>query len=86
VQVEVPFRYRWSSQLMVEIGGRYSERAPNLFADDFAWRYRELWAFVTLTGTSHRTRDQPAPTARPTGSPTPGTPPPARTTSTTSRS
>lgn len=86
VEVEVPFRYRWSSQLVVEMGGRYSERAPNLFADEFAWHYRELWAFVTLTGTSHRTRVKPVPTARPTSSPKPGTPPPAPTTSTTSRS
>ena len=86
VQVEVPFRYRWSSQLVVEMGGRYSERAPNLFADEFAWRSRELWAFVTLTGTTHRTRIRPGPTARPTGSPTPGTPPPDPTTSTNSRS
>ena len=86
VQVEVPFRYRWSSQLVVEMGGRYSERAPNLFADKFAWRSRELWAFVTLTGTTHRTRTRPGPTARPIGSPTPGTPPPAPTTSTNSQS
>jgi hypothetical protein len=75
VQVDVPFRYRWSSQLAVEVGGRYSERAPSLFADEFAWHYRELWAFVTLTGTTHRTRSRPGPTARPTSSPIPGTPP-----------
>jgi hypothetical protein len=83
-QVDLPFRYRWSSQLVVETGVRYSERAPNLFADRFAWHYRELWAFVTLSGTTHRTRTRAAPTARPAGSPIPGTPPPASATSTTS--
>ena len=86
VQVDVPLRYRWSSQLVVEMGVRYSERAPNLFADQFAWHYRGLWAFVTLTGTTHRTRTRPGPTARPASSATPGTPPPATIDSTNSRS
>ena len=54
VLVEVPFRYRWSTQLDVEFGARYAERAPNLAAADFGWHYRELWAFVTLLTTTSR--------------------------------
>lgn len=68
VQVDVPFSYRHSSQLAVEFGLRYSERAPNIFADEFAWHYRELWAFVTLNGSTHRTRTAPA-VVRPRASP-----------------
>jgi hypothetical protein len=54
VLVEVPFRYRWSTQLDVEFGARYAERAPNLAAADFGWHNRELWAFVTLLTTTSR--------------------------------
>jgi hypothetical protein len=60
-QVEVPFRYRWSSQLALEFGARFAERGPHLLVDDFAWHYRELWAFVTLSSTTHRTRTTPPP-------------------------
>jgi hypothetical protein len=54
VLVEVPIRYRWSTQLDVEFGARYVERAPNLAAADFAWHNRELWAFLTLLTTTSR--------------------------------
>jgi hypothetical protein len=54
VLVEVPFRYRWSTQLDVEFGARYAERGPHLAAADFGWHNRELWAFVTLLTTTSR--------------------------------
>lgn len=54
VLVEVPIRYRWSTQLDIEFGARYAERAPNLAAANFGWHNRELWAFVTLLTTTSR--------------------------------
>jgi hypothetical protein len=54
VQVDVPLRYRWSPQTVLEFGGRWAERGPNLRSHDFAWRNREVWAFFTVTGTTYR--------------------------------
>ena len=54
VQVDVPFRHRWSSQLALDFGARYAERAPNLWASSFGWHSRELWLFATLTTTTRR--------------------------------
>ena len=48
VSAEIPVRHRWSNLLLVEFGGRFAERAPRLSAPRFAWRERELWAFLTL--------------------------------------
>jgi hypothetical protein len=59
VQVETPVRYRWSSQLDVEFGARYGERAPSLRAPGFTWRSREAWAFLTLLTTTRQTSTRP---------------------------
>jgi hypothetical protein len=52
VSFEIPVRYRMTNQLTAEFGARYAERAPHLAAANFAWHYRELWAFLTLSGTT----------------------------------
>ena len=52
VSAEIPIRYRWTSQLVAEFGGRYAERAPHLSAPDFSWHNRELWLFFTLLTTT----------------------------------
>jgi hypothetical protein len=49
VTAEIPVRYRASRHLIVEFGGRYTERAPYLGAPGFAWHYRELWLYLSLT-------------------------------------
>ena len=50
--LDIPVRYRWTSQLFAEFGARYSERAPHLGSADFAWRNREVWLFLTLFTTA----------------------------------
>jgi hypothetical protein len=52
VSAEIPVRYRSSRRLIVEFGGRYTERAPHLGAPGFAWHNRELWLFLNLTASS----------------------------------
>jgi hypothetical protein len=51
ISAEVPVHYRWPNRLLVELGARFSERAPNLRSRDFAWRSneRELWLFLSLS-------------------------------------
>jgi hypothetical protein len=49
VTAEIPIHYRTSRHLIVEFGGRYTERAPYLGAPGFAWHYRELWLYLNLT-------------------------------------
>ena len=49
VSADIPIRYRTSRHLIVEFGGRFSERAPNLGAPGFAWDNRELWLYLNLT-------------------------------------
>jgi hypothetical protein len=49
VTAEIPVRYRSSRHLIVELGGRYTERAPYLGAPGFAWHYRELWLYLSMT-------------------------------------
>jgi hypothetical protein len=60
VQVDLPCRYRWSSQLAIDFGARYAERAPNLWASDFTWHYREVWLFAIFTATTHRVALRPS--------------------------
>jgi hypothetical protein len=48
LSVEVPVSYRWPHQMGIDFGGRYGERAPHFSDPNFAWRERELWAYVTL--------------------------------------
>ncbi len=52
VSAEIPVRYRTSRHLVVELGGRYTERAPHLGAPGFAWHNRELWLYLNLTASS----------------------------------
>jgi hypothetical protein len=52
VSAEIPVRYRSTRHLIVEFGGRYTERAPHLGTPGFAWHNRELWLFLNLTATS----------------------------------
>jgi hypothetical protein len=41
-------RYVWPRAASVELGGRFSERAPSLASSEFAWHGRELWAFLSV--------------------------------------
>ncbi len=52
VSAEIPIHYRTSRHLIVEFGGRYTERAPYLGEPGFAWHYREMWLFLNLTASS----------------------------------
>jgi hypothetical protein len=52
VTAEIPIHYRTSRHLIVEFGGRYTERAPYLGTPGFAWHYREMWLFLNLTASS----------------------------------
>jgi hypothetical protein len=51
VSAEIPVHYRWPNQFLVEVGGRFSQRAPHLRSPTFAWREtsRELWMFLSLS-------------------------------------
>lgn len=51
VSAEIPFHYRWPNQFLVELGGRFAQRAPHLRSPDFAWREtsREMWLFLSLS-------------------------------------
>jgi hypothetical protein len=51
IGVSLPIRYRVSRNLNVEIGGRWSERAPHLRATQVEWRHREFWVYGAITGT-----------------------------------
>ena len=58
----LPVRCRSSENLLIEFGGRWSDRAPNLHAPGFAFHQRQLWAYVMLTFTTQSTSRVPAPT------------------------
>jgi hypothetical protein len=51
LSAEIPFRYRWSDRLLVELGARFAQRAPHLQSPSFAWRSngREVWLFFSTT-------------------------------------
>jgi len=49
VSAEIPVHYRSSRHLIVEFGGRYTERAPHLGVAGFAWHNREMWLYLNLT-------------------------------------
>lgn len=51
VSAEIPFHYRWPNRLLVEVGGRFSQRAPHLRSPSFAWREtsREMWMFLSVS-------------------------------------
>jgi hypothetical protein len=55
--VAVPVRHRLSRNLLMEFGGRWTERAPAIVASDFAFRERVLWAYLTLTYSTRATPD-----------------------------
>jgi hypothetical protein len=48
VTADLSVRHRRTNVLVVELGARYTERAPYLLSSEFAWRRRELWGFLTL--------------------------------------
>lgn len=81
VTAEVPFYYRRPNHYLVELGGRFTQRAPNLRSPEFAWRSddRELWVFLrfsTLTAQVPRRPRPAAPTAQnPGATPSPEPPP-----------
>ena len=50
--VALPIRHRASDNLILEFGGRWSDRGPHLSASNFAFHQRELWAYVMLTATT----------------------------------
>ena len=54
--VSLPVVHRVSQNLFVEVGGRWADRGPNLWASGFAFHQRQLWLYVSLTAT---TRDVP---------------------------
>ena len=51
ISAELPFHYRWPNRFLVELGGRFSQRAPHLRSPDFSWRPsgRELWLFLSFS-------------------------------------
>lgn len=51
----LPVRYRASENLMIEFGGRWSDRAPLLWAQDAHFHQRQLWAYCVLTWTTRST-------------------------------
>jgi len=50
----VPIRYTWAQLFFVELGGRFTIRAPHLRvpAEDFHWGETEIWATLTLSAAS----------------------------------
>jgi len=62
VAADSSVRYRWTNVIVAELGGRFTERAPYLSSSEFAWRRRELWAFLTL----YTAARMPLSTSRPT--------------------
>ncbi|MEA2700172.1 MAG: hypothetical protein QOI66_4443 [Myxococcales bacterium] len=56
--VEIPVRHRLSDSVIMEFGGRWSDRSPYYTAPNFGFHQRQLWAYVMLIGTTrdvHRT-------------------------------
>lgn len=51
VSFDVPLYYRVPYKFMVELGARFTQRAPHLRSPDFAWRSndREMWVFLSFT-------------------------------------
>jgi len=50
--VALPVRHRASDHVTMEVGGRWSERAPHFKAPNFAFHQPQFWLYVLLTGTS----------------------------------
>ena len=47
----LPIHYDFSPFVWAELGGRWSDRAPHLEADDFAFHRRALWVYASVGGT-----------------------------------
>jgi hypothetical protein len=62
---EIPFHYRWPNRFLLQLGGRFAERAPNLRSPNFAWRSngRELWLFLSVATLPPGNRRPSAPVA-----------------------
>jgi hypothetical protein len=54
--VALPVGHRVSKNLLIEFGGRWSDRGPTVWASNFAFHQRQLWLYMSLTAT---TRDVP---------------------------
>jgi hypothetical protein len=54
VYASLPIRYRASDEVIVEFGGRWFDRGPHLAAPNFEFHQRQLWFYVTLSGTTRR--------------------------------
>jgi hypothetical protein len=52
VSAGAPVRYRVQRHLLVEFGGRYSERGPHLATPGFSLRQREMLGYLALTATT----------------------------------
>jgi hypothetical protein len=49
LSVVVPVRHRFGPNVIVELGGRWGERAPAITSSDFGFRERQLWAYLAIT-------------------------------------
>jgi hypothetical protein len=54
--VNVPVRHTLSENLSMEFGGRWSDRTPFFTAPNFGFHQRQLWLYVSLSGTTRRTK------------------------------
>ena len=52
VSLAVPVRHRVTPHLLMEMGVRYTNRAPHFGADDFKFHQRELWVYLAATATT----------------------------------
>ncbi len=55
----LPIRYQVSPDVYVEVGGRWSDRAPHLKAQAFEFHRREMWIYATVSGTFGSVRTPP---------------------------
>ncbi len=53
--LELPVRHLLSNDLMMEFGGRWSDRSPFFTAPNYGFHQRQLWLYVQLTGTTRPT-------------------------------
>jgi hypothetical protein len=50
--VSLPVRHRVSKNLIVEFGGRWSDRGPRLADSSFAFHQRQVWLYFSVMATS----------------------------------
>ncbi|MES1171682.1 MAG: hypothetical protein ABUL77_00470 [Bacteroidota bacterium] len=64
--VSLPVRHRISHHMVLEFGGRWSDRGSHLRASDFEFRQRQLWAYGMLTWTTRDLAEWLTPESSPT--------------------